>query len=178
VLQYAGDSDPGVRQAAVYTLGVCIEQAPEAMKPHANLILQKLAAVITSQDAKTPKYVYATENAIAAVGRVIKVEVLDNNQLLSTWISWLPVLKDTVESKVTYNLLCDFIEKYTNVIVSNYLNQIVSIFMQILNTDLVDQPLTHRIVQILKRLPQDRVRGAANSLTQTQQQLLHTVLSS
>lgn len=76
----------------------------------------RLNAVITNPEARNEKNINPTENAISAVGRICEAHptVVNLAQVLPVWLSYLPVTEDKIESRVIYNMLCSFVEKYVS----------------------------------------------------------------
>jgi len=186
VMEYAADADPHVRQAAVYGLGVCAQVGGEKIVPAIQDILQRLTQVVLLPDSRDSTFGAPTDNAIAAVGKVIKFHsnVVDVSKVLPLWLSWLPVKQDPVESKITYNLLCDWVES-SNVHLFGaqfqQLPKILGIFGDILGTELIDEQLTTRIVNILKQLrglQPDVLQKSWNLLTEDQKQKLQSSFAS
>jgi hypothetical protein len=99
-ITYITDEDPGVRQAAVYGIGIFAQVGGEHIAGAIPDVLMRLNAVITSPDARSEKYINATENAISAVGRICEAHPNSVNlsQVLPVWLSYLPVTEDKIWS--------------------------------------------------------------------------------
>mmetsp|Transcript_21433 Transcript_21433/g.29989 ORF Transcript_21433/g.29989 Transcript_21433/m.29989 type:complete len:1094 (-) Transcript_21433:418-3699(-) len=175
------DADPAVRQASVYGMGLCAQFGGQQMASVIPEITQRLTQVITLPDARSDDWACATENAIAAIGKIciFQAGAVDVSKLLPMWFSWLPVTQDNIEAKVTYAQLCSFIESSNPYIIgANFQNlpRILSIFAEILDTDLVDEALTHRIkviiAQIRNGVSAETLQGAWGSLQAAHQQKL------
>jgi len=173
-IAYITDEDPGVRQAAVYGVGIFAQVGGDLFAPMIPDILMRLNAVITSPDSRSNTNINPTENAISAVGRICEAHPNSVNlaQVLPVWLSYLPVTEDKIESKVIYNLLCSFVEKASPQIIGpsyQHLSKLVNVFAGTLGTELVDDALTLRIVSILKQmqlqLPPEALQNAWASLT-------------
>jgi len=176
-------NDPSLRQAAVYGMGAMAEKfSHEQFNPFAGDILNRLVAVITGVDAKTEDFLNSTENAICAVGKLCRYQPgsIDISKVLPLWLSWLPVTNDNAESPFTYNLLCDFVESLNGDLLGpGYQNlpKILSIFGDILGTELIDENITNRIIQLLKKFPPELIHKSWNSLSQGHQQKLQSALA-
>eukprot|EP01113_Clastostelium_recurvatum_P002059 TRINITY_DN1085_c0_g1_i2.p1 TRINITY_DN1085_c0_g1~~TRINITY_DN1085_c0_g1_i2.p1 ORF type:complete len:1100 (+),score=314.59 TRINITY_DN1085_c0_g1_i2:117-3416(+) len=186
VIQYALDTDPTVRQAAVYGMGQCARFAGEHFTTLCPIVVQGLTNAIASQEARTDDFITATENAISALGKVIDhhPQMVVLPQLLTSWLTYLPVTEDKIESKVVYALLCTFIEKHGSILLGNgfaNLPKVLSIFGQVLETDLIDEPLTARMSQLLKTMrgsiPADAFNNAATHLPEDQRNKLMKALA-
>lgn len=154
-LNYVSDVDPTVRQAAVFGMGVIAQSGEHHVASSIPEILKRLVQVIASSDSKSEKYINSTENAIAAVGKIClyQANAVDVAQVIPMWLSWLPVISDAVESKVTYNLFCTMIENgNVHLLGHDFANlpKILTIFCEILTTKLIDEALTSRIVNIVQ----------------------------
>jgi hypothetical protein len=182
VMQYIGDEDPALRQAAVYGIGSACEVGGQHIAPLVPEIWSRLSQVIVHPDARKDVYINPTENAIAAVGKICLFQstaVRDPAVLINTWLSWLPVTSDKVESKVTYSQLCSLVESSNpHLLGPGYQNvpKILSIFGEILETELVDEEITKRIVNILRQmqtgLPGELLNTAYSTLSPLCQQKL------
>jgi len=180
-IQYISDPDPSVRQAAVYGMGVFSQAGGEVIAQAIPGILSRLSQIIVAPDSRSENYITPTENAIAAVGKICQFHstAIDTAAVLPTWLSWLPVLEDKVESKVTYAQLCTFVEgNNPHILGQGFTNlpKILSIFAVILESELIDETISQRVVNILKQMrtgiPGDVVQRAFSSLPPEQQQKL------
>ena len=108
------DQSAEVRQAVVYGLGVCAARMQQELDQLVPEILTRLNAMITAAEARADENVFATENAIAAFGKLIlhHSNAMDVNVMLRTWLNYLPVKEDTEESLITYGMLCQFLTTY------------------------------------------------------------------
>merc|ERR1712072_1055371 len=72
-----------------------------------------LHKIITQKKSRSEDNILATENAISAVGKILRYQAaaLDSAVLLPTWLSYLPVSADDEEGPIIYDALCFFIEK-------------------------------------------------------------------
>lgn len=175
VLQYIGDANPGVRQAAVYGIGVASQVGGEHMAPLIPDILKRLGVVITHQEARSEENIHPTENAIAAWGRICQFQPSATGDLaaaLQAWLSFLPVTEDNIESLVTYSQLCLFIETHGNLILGaeyQNLGKVLDVFATVLGTNLVDEAIAERMLNIMKQmqanLPPHLLQNAFNSLS-------------
>lgn len=159
MINYITDSNPSVRQAAVFGIGVCAQFGGPAMASIIPDILQRLDSVIKHPESRNPDNVYATENAISAVSKIIRFQpsAIDVNQLMPTFLSYLPVTEDDVESPVTYNNLTIFIEQNTSAILgNNYQNlpKLISILAVVIGSGLVTDELNAKMVGIVRQLAQ------------------------
>lgn len=151
-IQYVTHPDPAVRQAAVYGMGFT-GQFPDSAN-YINEVLQRLVAAISQPDSKTV-FASPTDNAISSVARILKnnSHQIDAAKVFPLWLSWLPVTSDKVESIQTYSFLCDFLEQSNQFLIGSQaenLPKIVQVLGDILKTELINETITKRIVNIIK----------------------------
>eukprot|EP01110_Echinostelium_bisporum_P009977 TRINITY_DN3465_c0_g1_i1.p1 TRINITY_DN3465_c0_g1~~TRINITY_DN3465_c0_g1_i1.p1 ORF type:complete len:1087 (+),score=415.45 TRINITY_DN3465_c0_g1_i1:159-3419(+) len=183
--QYANDPDPAVRQATVYGIGVLAVVGGEAFVPVIPTLLNSLNTVCSHPDARTEENVNATENAISAIAKICETYPTQVNlaQILPVWLHYLPVTEDKIESKVIYNHLCSFIEKYNGAIMANNvqnIGKVVQVLASALDTDLIDEPLTARSLAILKQIQAQlpgEIQRIWSSLSPTEQAHLQKYLA-
>lgn len=173
-ISYITDEDPGVRQAAVYGIGVFAAVGAERFAPFVPDVLQRLNAVVSAPNAREPENINPTENAISAVGRICESQagVVNLALVLPVWLSYLPVSEDKTEAIIIYNCLCSFVEKASVQLLGNnyeHLPKLFNVFGEALGSDMVNEELTKRIVVILKQmqsqLPREVLQNAWVSLS-------------
>lgn len=71
-----------------------------------------LVKTIQEPESRSPENVNPTENAISAVAKICKhnSSLINVNDVLPMWFSWLPVWEDEDEAEPVYNYMCDLIE--------------------------------------------------------------------
>jgi len=101
-----------VRQAASYGCGVMAQFGQEAFAQICSQALPRLAQIIQDPEARSETNISATENAISAVGKIIKFcpSAINPSEVVPMWISWLPIWEDKDEMDSVYGLLCDLLE--------------------------------------------------------------------
>ena len=74
--------------------------------------IPQLTAVIQDPQSREKPNLNATENAIAAVTKIVQHNHgnINVDEILPVWLSWLPVTEDKEEAVHVYNFLCDLIE--------------------------------------------------------------------
>jgi len=113
VLKYITDESPEVRQAAAYGIGCMaqfggreyIQVFPEA--------IPLLVQVINQPESRIKDNATTTENCISAITKVCKYhpDVINVDEILPMWLSWLPITKDVEEAPHVYGYLCDLVEQ-------------------------------------------------------------------
>ena len=118
-LQYAMDKEMDVRQSAVFGIGACAVTMGVAFKPVVSQAMSNLLKVITAPESREEANAPATDNAISAVGKIIKhvgpalsggKGMEDMNLIAPKWLSWLPCSSDVEESQSIHQMLVDFVE--------------------------------------------------------------------
>jgi len=185
-INYITDIDAGVRQAAVYGMGVFAQVGGEKITPLIPEMYNRLKHVIIQTDSRSDNYIMATENAIGAVGKMIvfQSKALDLATVIPVWLSWLPVTEDFIEAQVTYSKLVTLVESNNPHLLGNgfaNLPHLIYIFAEILGTPLIDIDLSKRIVAILKQmqstLPSELLGKAWTALSPENQQKLQKAVS-
>ena len=74
--------------------------------------MPQLLKVIQDPESRQVENTNPTENAISAVTKICKYNgsLVNVNEILASWLSWLPVWEDDDEAIHIYNYLCDLIE--------------------------------------------------------------------
>lgn len=101
-----------VRQAASYGVGVLAQFGGEGFVAECARAVPVLVAMIEAPDSRAPERVFATENAISAVSKVLlwRCQAVNAQELIPRWFSWLPVWEDDEENPHVYGLLCSLLE--------------------------------------------------------------------
>lgn len=142
--------------------------------------------VINDPEARSPDNVNSTENAIAAVTKILKYNSsqVNVNELLPHWLAWLPVWEDEDEAPHVYNYLCDLIEGNHPVVLgkdNSNLPSILRILASAFEKEAIDQEaeVTRRMVNIVRQIQSngDLFQVCLAQLTTEQQAALHSVLS-
>ncbi|KAJ6226289.1 karyopherin (importin) beta 3 [Anaeramoeba flamelloides] len=99
------------------------------------------------------------DNAVSAIGKILyyQTDAIQFDVLAPFWLNCLPIQNDSDESKKNINYLCNWIEKENEIILgknNKNLSKIIQIFVFVLDTDLVDENVTNKIIQILEKLNQ------------------------
>lgn len=107
---------PEIRQAAAYGIGVAAHHGGAQFAGFCAMALDPLFQCIARPDAREEDHVYATENACAAIAKIIHfnasgVSNLDN--VISSWLDTLPIINDEEEAPHAYNILMDLVERYS-----------------------------------------------------------------
>ena len=106
------DPTSEVRQAAAYGCGVMAQFGGTEYATACAEAVPLLAQVITHQDARLKINVNSTENCISAVTKICKYNstMVNVNEIIPNWLTWLPVTEDHEEAPHVYGYLCDLLE--------------------------------------------------------------------
>ncbi|OMJ17419.1 Importin subunit beta-3 [Smittium culicis] len=105
---------PDVRQAAAFGIGICAQFGGPVYSNAVAQALPSIAQMIASKDSKAEENIYATENAISAL---VKIMTYNSSSLpniedaLVLMFSGLPVLYDEDEAHVVYSYLNQVLEE-------------------------------------------------------------------
>ncbi|XP_064638859.1 importin-5-like [Lineus longissimus] len=157
--QYICDKQPEVRQAAAYGIGVMAVNGGQEYAQFLAECMQALGNVIQDPEARSPENINPTENAIAAVSKILKHNHgnIDVNEVLPHWLSWLPVWEDADESVHIYNYFCDLVEANHPVLLgenNSNVPRILAIIAEALHREVfpTDEPLYTRIGNIVRQV--------------------------
>jgi importin-5 len=82
------------------------------------MALEPLFQCIARAGAREDEHVYATENACAAIAKIIhfNASAIPNiESVISSWLDTLPIVNDEEEAPHAYNILMDLVERYGHV---------------------------------------------------------------
>jgi hypothetical protein len=109
------DVDADVRQGAAYGIGVAGQFGGSDFAQVCAMALEPLFAMIHMPKAKNEENVLATENAIAAVGKICRynASMIPIDQVIPAWVDSLPILEDESESTEVYSYLVHLLQTQT-----------------------------------------------------------------
>jgi hypothetical protein len=112
LLNYLGDSSAEVRQAAAYGCGIMAQFGGETFAEACKEAMPRLALIVANPEARGEDNISATENAISAVGKIIKFNpnCVNLDETVPVWLSWLPIWEDKDEMESVYGYLCELLE--------------------------------------------------------------------
>jgi len=179
------DENPEVRQAAAYGIGVMAHFGGPEYADVCAEIIPILSAVIAHSDGRTKANVSATENCVSAVTKICKYNAakVNVNEVLTPWLTWLPVVEDHVEAPHVYGYLCDLIEMNHPIVLGpNNANipHIIAIFAQSLACEVYETnpELSHRVKTIVMQVKGNEAvwNATVSALNEEQQTALKTFL--
>ena len=119
-LAHMNDEELVLQQCSLYGIAKTAQFAQAFFAPHVAAVLPQLVALISAEGSRDEEHEDATENAIAAVGKILlfhKASV-DVGQLLPLWLSWLPLKSDEMEAKVMHQQLLTYVQQQEPAIVA------------------------------------------------------------
>lgn len=165
VASKANSPSPAIRQAAVYGIGMAAQHGGAAFAGVHDACLAALkSAVEFPLDDKTRekskkmfKFSHARDNAVAAIGRVIKYQGQHQStpQVTSTWLQLMPLTHDFVESKEQNQQLAEMVMANPQAVLgANYeaLEHFVTVLGTICDTEQSNEDTMLRLSVIIANL--------------------------
>lgn len=109
------DDVPANRQAAVYGVGVAAHKGGENWSEFVAASLETLFQVIQRPNARADDDIFATENASAAIAKILHYnasKVANWDSVAAAWIDTLPITNDEEATPYAYAFLSQLIEQY------------------------------------------------------------------
>ena len=185
------DTDCGLRQGAVYGLGVAAASGGTHFAPFVQQTAQVILNCITHADAYEGMNGAASDNAVSALGKLCDVHCErfpSAQQLIETqWLPRLPLTSDEEESVTVTNHLCAMIEnpqRSSLVLGTNFeqLGRVLNVLMTVITSDrsegLWNKKLKVRIQQLLGAIkagvPPQAFQNGVNQLPANFQQFMQS----
>ena len=108
------DPSPAIRQAAAYGIGVAAHRGGAAWAQFLGGTIPFLFQAIQVPDARNEENVYATENACAAIAKILHYNSSAVQQLqdvITQWVETLPVTNDEEAAPYAYAYMAELIAK-------------------------------------------------------------------
>jgi importin-5 len=108
------DISPAIRQAAAYGIGVAAHRGGVSWAQFLGGSVPFLFQVTQVRDARNEDNVYATENACAAIAKILHYnasQVADLQAVVGQWIETLPVINDEEAAPYAYAYLAELIDQ-------------------------------------------------------------------
>jgi len=171
------DSAPANRQAAAYGIGVAAHkggpQWSEFLAPAVDLLFQ----VTQFPNARGDDDVYATENACAAIAKVLHFNpssLPNQQQIIVQWIDTLPVVNDEEAAPYAYLYLAQLIEQQNPAVITQA-GKIFGFMVQALEAETLQGQNATQIVAAAKMLLQTAGLDPAQILLQFSPETQQTV---
>lgn len=108
------DAAPAIRQAAAYGIGMVARQGGAAWSPFLGGCVPLLFQATLVPEARSEDNVYATENACAAIAKILHFNagsVQNVDAVVTEWVGTLPVVNDEEAAPYAYAYLAELISK-------------------------------------------------------------------
>lgn len=108
------DESSAIRQAAAYGIGVAAHRGGAPWSQFLTSSLESLFAVTQVQEPRNEDNVYATENACAAIAKILHYSpgsVSDAQAVIAPWIETLPVTNDEEAAPYAYAYIAELINQ-------------------------------------------------------------------
>lgn len=108
------DANAANRQAAAYGVGIAAQKGGEAWAESSAASLDLLFQVTKVPNARSDEEVFATENACAAIAKILHYnnsKVPNPQQVVDSWIETLPILNDEETAPYAYSFLAELIDQ-------------------------------------------------------------------
>jgi hypothetical protein len=115
LVQGLSDKTAANRQAAAYGVGVAAKNGGPAFSDFVAHTIRQLFEATQIPKARHEDHVYATENACAAIAKILHFnnsKVQDVQTVVNHWIGTLPVVNDDEAAPYAYGFLAELIEQY------------------------------------------------------------------
>lgn len=154
---FSSDKSCQVRQAAVYGIGMFALNTPTAhFTPFAESLISALVetAKIPQGTEKVKEHGHAQDNAVASIGKIIKTHNIVQPEVITFWLSCLPMKYDKPEAHVQHAFLADLIIARPDLITSSpdNITKAIQTFGAVLDTKLLLKENTPAVSQALKVL--------------------------
>ncbi|GMM33500.1 Pse1 protein [Saccharomycopsis crataegensis] len=163
VLESLTSSYSSVREIAAFIIGVAALNGGENYADFVLGALEPLFNIITVPDAKQDDNIIATENAIAAISKVLHIynSRIDNlDAMIENWIQALPIVVDNQSAPFAYSFLASLIENNHPAIQKNMSKVVDSVIQALLNGALsgkAAEKIVSATKQLLGSIPQENV---------------------
>lgn len=108
------DASPAIRQAAAYGIGVAAQKGGQAWSQFLGGSVPAVFQATQVPDARNEDNVYATENACAALAKILHFnasQVQNTDAVIAEWVNTLPVINDEEAAPYAYAYLAELIDK-------------------------------------------------------------------
>ncbi|KAL7751650.1 importin subunit beta-3 [Sorochytrium milnesiophthora] len=150
MIQATVHDNPELRQSAAYGVGICARFGGPDFADACAAAIPNLFRAVQGPDARSEDNVMATENAIAAIGKICRYNAtkLDVNQVLPAWVALLPVVHDDEEAPEVYSFLMELIRSHHPACANP--SQWLPILADALLAGLLDTEKSAQVVQLLR----------------------------
>lgn len=163
VVSYLVSPEPQIRQAAAYILGVCSQFAPSTYGEVCVSTLNTLVQVISIPNAKNDENASATENASAAIAKILYTydsNIPNKDAYITNWFTSLPTIVDDEAAQFNYKYLGSLIDNNSPFIcdpskIPVIVDHVVQALYQKSIGDKVAQDVVNSTKKLLGTMPQN-----------------------
>ncbi|XP_057469428.1 uncharacterized protein LOC130758510 [Actinidia eriantha] len=156
------DENPEVRQIVARGIGICAKFGGSVFKPHINVALSYLDAMIKHPNALHPDNILAYEAAVSAFGKICYFHfkgISCAHEVASAWLLHLPIRNDLQEAKDVHDQLCSMVEESIKGGFDpkdDHFLPVIRIFAEVIwaGNNLATQQTINRMIKLLKELQQ------------------------
>ncbi|KAB8292948.1 hypothetical protein EYC80_007312 [Monilinia laxa] len=148
------DPAPANRQAATYGIGVAAQRGGSQWTQFVGSVIELLFRAAQIPNARGDDDVYATENACAAIAKILHFNpagVANPQEVVTAWIDTLPVVNDEEAAPYAYLFLTQLIEQQ-NPAVTTRPDKVFLFVVQALEAETLQGPTANRVVEAVKNL--------------------------
>ncbi|CAK7562739.1 MAG: importin subunit beta-3 [Sporothrix epigloea] len=171
------DPAPAIRQAAAYGIGVAAHHGGEQWAPFLGGCMPFLFQATAIPDARNEDNVYATENACAAIAKILHFNagtVQNVDAVIAEWVGTLPVVNDEEAAPYAYAYLTELIIKRHPAVMSQT-DKVFTLIAQGLGADVLRGETARRVVEATKVMLAESGLNAAPLLQQFPPELQQTI---
>ncbi|XP_062916193.1 importin-4 [Mobula hypostoma] len=156
----ARDTDEEVRSNSVFGIGVLAEQGKEAIFEHYPSLLGVLSSIIAREQNRR-----VVDNVCGAVSRMIMTNLagVPVEQVFPVLVRSLPLKEDFEENVTVFNCIA-FMYKSDSSQVIQHLQQLLTVFAEVIGTDQLKEESQNTLVMLLKDMSQCFPQEIQNSL--------------
>ncbi|KAH8653307.1 armadillo-type protein [Xylariales sp. PMI_506] len=173
------DPSAAIRQAAAYGIGVAAHRGGTSWSQFLGGSIPFLFQVTQVPDARGDDAVYATENACAAIAKILHFNnsgVVDPQNVVAQWVSTLPVTNDEEAAPFAYGYLATLISQQHPSVVGQA-DKIFVFVAQALESDMLGTgEVAQKVVGATKALMQSSGVNAQSLLQQFSPEAQQTIL--
>ncbi|XP_057971131.1 uncharacterized protein LOC131159918 isoform X1 [Malania oleifera] len=183
LLKACEGENPIVLQEAALGIGICAEFGGSDFKPYIGVVLSCLNAMLECPYELGSDGAKAYDKAVSALGKICEFHSRSINaeQVLSTWLSHLPIRNDLIEAKLVHEKLCEMVEKQdTELRCPKNLPKVISVFAEVISQHekLASEETCEKMMNFLRKIkldPPSDLEEVISSLHPQQQDLLKTI---
>ncbi|KAI1646889.1 ARM repeat-containing protein [Daldinia loculata] len=156
LLEGCKDPSAAIRQAAAYGIGVAAHRGGAPWSQFLATSIPYLFQATQIPDARGEEAVYATENACAAIAKILhfnKQSLQDPQAIAAQWVNTLPVTNDEEAAPYAYGYLVELIEQQ-NPAVTSQVDKVFVYVGQALEAEMLHGPLGARVARAIQILLQ------------------------